>query len=193
METFSVAVIVGSLRHESSNRRLADALARLAPANLLFEQIDIGNLPLFNQDAERTDCPPVSHFRAAVQHAHAVVFVTPEYNRSIPGPLKNAIDQGSRPAGQSIWAGKPAGILGISPGPLGTAPAQQHLRNVLACLDMQTMAQPDVYLQYKEAMFSIDGQIGDSARPLLERWMAGFARWVAWHSHSHSDCVQAEQ
>lgn len=183
METFTVAVVVGSLRRESSNRRLATALGHLAPENLRLEQVSIGDLPLYDQDDEGEVCAAVSHFRATVRQAHAVVFVTPEYNRSIPGPLKNALDQGSRPAGQSVWAGKPAGILGISPGALGTAAAQQHLRNVLASLDMPTMAQPEVYLQYKDGLFEPDGQIAAVARPLLERWMERYARWIAQHAH----------
>ena len=132
MSQIKVAVIVGSLRKDSFNRKFADAIARLAPEGLVFEQVAIDNLPLYNQDHDGNEVDVVKQFRAQIQSAQAVLFLTPEYNRSIPGVLKNALDQGSRPYGKSVWAGKPAAVAGVSVGAIGTALAQQHLRNVLA-------------------------------------------------------------
>jgi chromate reductase, NAD(P)H dehydrogenase (quinone) len=109
------------------------------------------------------------------------MFVTPEYNRSVPGVLKNAIDHASRPYGHSAWAGKPAGILGASPGALGTSLAQQHLRNILACLDVPTMGQPEAFIQAKEGLFDVHGNIGEANRPFLQQWMDRYVAWVKLH------------
>jgi len=182
MSTFQIAVIVGSLRRESLNRRLATAIARLAPAEFAFRQVEIGDLPLYNQDDEATPGTPVSRLRDEIRAAHGLLFVTPEYNRSIPGALKNAIDHGSRPYGQSVWAGKPAGILGVSPGAIGTALAQQHLRNILAHLDVPTMGQPEAFIQAREGMFDEAGDIAAASRPFLQAWMDRYAAWVRRHA-----------
>ena len=132
MSQHRIAVMVGSLRKDSFNRRLANALAMRAPDRFELQQIEIGDLPLYDQDDDAHQSHAVRRLKAQIAEAHGVIFVTPEYNRSIPGVLKNAIDHASRPYGQSAWAGKPAGIIGVSVGAIGTAGAQQHLRAILA-------------------------------------------------------------
>ena len=171
MSQYSIAVLVGSLRKASLNAKLATALARLAPPEPSFQEMQIGDLPLYNQDDDANPAPSVVRLKSAVTAVQGVLFVTPEYNRSIPGVLKNAIDHGSRPYGHSVWAGKPAGVLGISPGAPGTSMAQQHLRNILAYLDMPTLGQPELFLQYKEGLFDATGDIGESSRGFLQGWM----------------------
>lgn len=185
MRPYTVAVIVGSLRKDSYNRQLADAITKMAPQQLQFQHIAIGDLPLYNQDADGNEAPVVEQFRAAVRQADAVLFVTPEYNRSIPGVLKNALDQGSRPYGQSVWAGKPAAVIGISVGAIGTALAQQHLRNVLAYLDMPTLGQPEMFLQAKEGFFTADGQIGEGSRGFVQKFVDRWLAWVEQHAAQH--------
>lgn len=182
MEPFTVAVLVGSLRQDSINRRLARALAAMAPERLRFELLELGDLPLFNQDHETAPGAAVERFRAAMDAADALLFVTPEYNRSIPGVLKNAIDHASRPPGQRVFAGKPAAVMGVSPGATGTALAQQHLRNILAHLDTVTMGQPELFLQAREGFFDADGGIGEGSRAFLQRWLERFAAWVERHA-----------
>ena len=177
MSQYSIAVLVGSLRKESLNAKLAAALARLAPPELSFQRVQISDLPLYNQDDDASPAPSVVRLKGQVAAAQGVLFVTPEYNRSIPGVLKNAIDHGSRPYGHSVWAGKPAGVAGISPGAPGTSMAQQHLRNMLAYLDMPTLGQPEVFLQYKEGLFDAAGGIGEASRGFLQGWMD---RYVAF-------------
>jgi chromate reductase len=182
MSTHTVAVLIGSLRSGSHNRALAEALARLAPSDFAFQPIEIGDLPLYNQDDDPTPSPQVRRLREQISAAQAVLFVTPEYNRSIPGVLKNAIDHGSRPYGQSVWAGKPAGVVGVTIGTLGTALAQQHLRSILAFLDMPTLGQPEVYLAFRDGLFDDQGNIGEASREFLQGWMDRFTAWVRQHS-----------
>lgn len=182
MAELRIAVLVGSLRRESHNAKLAAALARLAPADVRFEQLSLRDLPLYNQDDDANQAEPVQRLKAAVRAAHGLLFVTPEYNRSIPGVLKNAIDHASRPYGQSAWQGKPAGIVGISIGGMGTALAQQHLRNVLAYLDVPTLGQPEVFLQVHEGLFDADGGIGAGSRDFLRGWMDRYVAWVKAHT-----------
>ena len=124
----------------------------------------------------------MARLRAEVKAAQGVLFVTPEYNRSIPGVLKNAIDHGSRPYGHSVWAGKPAGVIGVSPGAIGSAMAQQHLRNILAFLDMPTLGQPEAFIQAKEGLIDAAGNIGADSRAFLEGWIKRYAAWVAQHA-----------
>lgn len=181
MSRFKIAVFVGSLRRESLNRRLANGLIKLAPPDLTFEQAGIGNLPLYDQDQDDHQADPVQHLKTLVTSCNGVLFVTPEYNRSIPGVLKNAIDHASRPYGRSAWSGKPAGIIGISVGAAGTCMAQQHLRNVLAYLDMPTLGQPEVFVQMKDGLFEPDGSIGSGSLKFLQGWMDKFAAWVRQH------------
>ena len=177
MGTYRIAVVVGSLRKDSFNRKLATALARLAPADFAFQQVRIDDLPLYNQDDDGAPAEAVRRFKAEIAGAQGVLFVTPEYNRSIPGVLKNALDQGSRPYGQSAWAGKPAGVIGTSIGAIGTALAQQHLRNVLAYLDMPTLGQPEMFLQWKEGLVQ-DGAIGPDSKEFVQKYVDAFAAWV---------------
>lgn len=178
---YEIVVLVGSLRKESLNRRFAEALIRFAPADLSFRFLNI-NLPLFNQDEENTPTEAVARFRESVKAADGVVFVTPEYNRSISGVLKNAIDTGSRPYGQSVWAGKPAAVMGVSVGPFGTSMAQQHLRNVLAHLDMPTLGQPEMFLHANESLFGSDGGLGADVSGLAKGWMERYGAWVKRHA-----------
>ncbi len=175
-----IAVFVGSLRKASYNRQLAQALQALFADKADFDYVEIGDLPLYNQDDDGDYPPQGKRLKQQVRDADAVLFVTAEYNRSIPGVLKNAIDLGSRPYGDSAFAGKPAAVLGISVGAIGTAPAQQHLRNVLAYLDMQVMGQPEVFLQHKEGLFGSDGTIAnDDTRKFLQGFVDKFAAWIA--------------
>ena len=177
-----IAVIVGSLRRDSFNGKLADALARLAPAGFELRRLRIDDLPLYNQDDDAHQAEPVKRLKAEVAASQGVVFVTPEYNRSMPGVLKNALDHGSRPYGQSAWQGKAAGVLGVSVGAAGTAMAQQHLRNVLAYLDMPTLGQPEVFIQHKESLFEPDGSLTESTRKFLQGWMDAYVAFVKRHA-----------
>ncbi len=178
MRTYKIAVVVGSLRQDSLNRRLATAIARLAPAQFSFAQLRIDDLPLYNQDDDAQPAASVLRLKAEIVAADGLIFVTPEYNRSMPGVLKNALDHASRPYGQNAWAGKPAGVLGASVGPHGTAMAQQHLRNVLAYLDAPTMAQPEAFIHAREGLFDADGNIGEGSRAHLQKWMDRYVEWV---------------
>jgi len=182
MNTYRIAIIVGSLRKESFNKRLAEAITKLAPSNFMFNWLNIGNLPLYNQDDDDNQAEAVKQMKAEIRNSQGLLFVTPEYNRSIPGVLKNAIDHGSRPYGQSVWAGKPAGVIGISIGVIGTALAQQHLRSVLAYLDVPTLGQPEVYIQMKDGLFEDGGNLGVGSREFLQNWMDRYVEWVKRHA-----------
>ena len=143
----------------------------------------IDDLPLYNQDDDGSPSPQVTRLKGAITAAAGVIFVTPEYNRSIPGVLKNAIDHASRPYGQSAWTGKPAGVLGISIGQIGTACAQQHLRTMLAYLDMPTLGQPEVFLTAKEGFFDASGAIAnEGTRKFLQGWMDTYVAFVKAHA-----------
>ena len=181
MSQYTIAVLVGSLRRESFNRKLATALARLAPAEFTFKQLEIGDLPLYNQDDDAEQPAPAKRLKAEIQAAHGLLFVTPEYNRSVPGVLKNAIDHASRPYGDSAFAGKPAGVVGASIGAIGTAMAQQHLRNILAYLGMPTLGQPEACIHAKEGLFGESGDIGPASRKFLQGWVDRFDAWVKAH------------
>ena len=181
MTQYTVAVVVGSLRRDSFNRKLATAIAKLAPAGLTFNQVVIGDLPLYNQDDDEHQAAPVERLKREIREAHALLFVTAEYNRSIPGVLKNAIDHASRPYGKNAWAGKPAGVLGVSVGPNGTAMAQQHLRNVLAYLDVPTLGQPEAFIQAKDGLFDAAGDLATASKPLLQTWMDRYVAWITQH------------
>jgi chromate reductase len=183
MGKYTIAVIVGSVRRESLNRKLAIALAGLAPPEFSFKLLDIGDIPIYNYDKEDNPPEQVRRFKSEIKAARGVLFVTPEYNRSIPGVLKNAIDQASRPYGQSAWAGKPAGVTGISSGPIGTTAAQQHLRNILAHLDMPTLGQPEVFLHGKDGFFDSNGEIADpKTKEFLQGWMDRYTAWIKKHA-----------
>ncbi|GAB3372594.1 NAD(P)H-dependent oxidoreductase [Lysobacter rhizosphaerae] len=178
MSQYAIAVFVGSLRRDSFNRKLATALARLAPAEFRFNQLEIGDLPLYNQDDDAHQAPQVLRLKTEVKAANGLIFVTPEYNRSMPGVLKNAIDHASRPYGQSAFAGKAAGVIGISVGSIGTALAQQHLRNTLAYLDVATLGQPEAFLQATEGFFDNDGNIGAASRGFVQGWMDKYVAFI---------------
>lgn len=182
MRQYTIAVVVGSLRKDSFNRKLATALVRLAPPEFVFKQITIGDLPLYNQDDDANPAATVVRLKEAIKSVDGLLFVTPEYNRSMPGVLKNALDHASRPYGQNVWAGKPGAVVGISIGASGTAMAQQHLRNVLAYLDVTTMGQPEIFLQNREGFFDSDGNIGPDSRGLLQAWMDRFVAWIKDHT-----------
>lgn len=163
MSQTRIAVIVGSLRKDSFNRKLALAIAHLMPSDFTLEQLRIDDLPLYNQDDDGNQAPSVKRLKSEIAAAQGLIFVTPEYNRALPGVLKNAIDHASRPYGQSAWAGKPAGVIGISVGAIGTAIAQQQLRTVLAYLDVPTLGQPEAFIQNKEGLFDDQGHIAEGA------------------------------
>jgi chromate reductase len=177
--SIQIAVLIGSLRRDSYNRRLAHAVQRLAPKEFSFREVQIADLPLYNQDEEMQPAPPVARLKADIRASQGLLFVTPEYNRSMPGVLKNAIDHASRPYGQSVWAGKPAGIIGASIGAIGTAIAQQHLRNTLAYLDVPTLGQPEVFLNVDDAFFDVNGDIANTdTKQFLQGWMDAFVGWI---------------
>ena len=181
MSRYLIAVVVGSLRRDSFNRKLATAMAELAPTEFVFTQLQIGDLPLYNQDDDAQQALPVKRLKGEIAAAQGLLFVTPEYNRSIPGVLKNALDHASRPYGQSAWAGKPAGVIGASVGAIGTAMAQQHLRNILAYLDVPTLGQPEAFVHAKDGLFDDAGGIGESSRKFLQAWMDRYVAWVRQH------------
>jgi chromate reductase len=176
--TLSIAVIVGSLRKESINRKLAHGLVKLGPPAFAFTFVPIGDLPLYNQDFEDAPSPAVTAFREAIKAADALLIVSPEYNRSMPGVLKNAIDIGSRPFGKSVWGGKPCGIMGASPGALSTAAMQQHLRNTLSTLDVLTTPAPEVFIQVKDGFFDATDGINEGSQKFLQGWMNAYAAFV---------------
>lgn len=182
MSQYQIAVVVGSLRKDSFNRKLASAIVKLAPSEFSFKQIQISDLPLYNQDDDMNPAESVKRLKAEIAASHGLLFVTPEYNRSMPGVLKNAIDHASRPYGQNAWAGKPAGVLGASVGVIGTAMAQQHLRNVLAYLDVPTLGQPEAFIHVKDGLFDEDGNIGPDSKNFLQNWMNRYAAWISKHA-----------
>jgi chromate reductase len=182
MIDYRIGVVIGSLRRDSFNRKLADAIVKLGPPEFSFTQLEIGDLPLYNQDDDGNPADQVKRLKAAITESDGILFVTPEYNRSMPGVLKNALDHASRPYGQSAWAGKPAGVIGASIGAIGTAIAQQHLRNSLAYLDMPTLGQPEAFIQVKEGLFDGAGNIGNGSRKFLQDWMDRYVGWVKRHA-----------
>ncbi|WP_018238483.1 NADPH-dependent FMN reductase [Ensifer sp. BR816] len=175
-----VAVLVGSLRKESVNRKLALALEKLAPASLRLEIVGIGDLPLYNQDVEDQGAPASwVQFRDRIRAADAVLFITPEYNRSVPGVLKNALDVGSRPYGKSAWNGKPGAVVGTSPGMFGGFGAVHHLRQSLVSLNVPVLQQPEVYLSGADKIFDAYGNIAnESTRSFLQEFLHAFEVWI---------------
>jgi chromate reductase len=175
-----VAVFIGSLRKESINRKLANALADLAPSSLKLNIIEIGQLPLYNEDADSNPPAAWTAFRERLKAADAVLFVTPEYNRSVPAALKNALDVGSRPAGQSVWNGKPGAVVSASPGAIGGFGANHHLRQSLVFLNVPAMQQPEAYIGGADKLFDASGKlVNDGTRKFLQGFMQAFAAWVA--------------
>ena len=182
MRTYRIAAIVGSLRRDSFNRKLADALPALAPSHFTFERLQIGDLPLYNQDDDKDQPAPVLRLKREVRVAQGLLFCTPEYNRGVPGVLKNALDHASRPYGDNAWAGKPAGVIGVSIGAIGTALAQAQLRCTLAYLDVATMGQPEAYITVRDGLFDADGAIGAGSREFLQKWVDAFVKHVERHA-----------
>lgn len=175
-----IAVIVGSLRKDSLNRKIARALIALAPAALKLEIVEIGDLPLYNQDLE-ISTPPSSYvaFRERVARAEGVIFVTPEYNRSTPAALKNAVDVGSRPYGHSVWSGKPGAVVSVSPGAIGGFGANHHLRQSFVFLDIKVLQQPEMYIGGADKLFDEAGELSnDSTREYLGKFLRAYADWV---------------
>jgi chromate reductase len=185
--TRNVAVLVGSLRKESFNRKMANALIGLAPAELSLKVVEIGGLPLFNADHEADPPPVVRDFKDTIEKSDAVLFVTPEYNRSMPGVLKNAIDAASRPYGKSAWKGKPAAVISVSTGAIGGFGANHHLRQSLVFLDMPAMPQPEAYIGNAASLFGPDGAIAnDSTREFATKFLSAFAQWIERNAASRS-------
>jgi chromate reductase len=183
MKLYSIAVLVGSLRKESFSRKAAKALIALAPGSLRLEILEIGGLEMYNQDHEETPPPAWTKFRERLRSFDGVLFVTPEYNRSVPAVLKNAIDVGSRPSGKSAWDGKPAAVVSISPGALGAFGANHHLRQSLVFLNVPTMQQPEAYIGGGAKLFDDQGNLmNDSTRDFMGKFMAAFADWVGKNS-----------
>lgn len=175
-----VGILLGSLRKNSTSGRLARALRGISPAGLSFEQLPIGDMPFYNPDDEARMPASWKKFREQVLSCDALLFITPEYNRSIPAVLKNAIDVGSRPHGQSAWNGKPAAIITFSPGKLGGFGVNHHLRQVFVCLNMPTMPAPEVYLSGSATLLDEQGELASpQTKDFLQQVMSSFARWIA--------------
>ncbi|MCI0600876.1 MAG: NAD(P)H-dependent oxidoreductase [Beijerinckiaceae bacterium] len=182
-----VAVFVGSLRKESFNRKVAHALAELAPPPLKLEIVEIGELPLYNQDSDQEPPQAYLDFRARVKAADAVLFVTPEHNRSMPAAMKNALDVASRPFGSSAWNGKPGAVISASPSVQGGFGANHHLRQSLVWLNVPAMPQPEAYIGGADKLFDGSGKLVNYAtRDFLQRFIEAFASWVEIHAGRHA-------
>jgi chromate reductase len=182
--TKTIAVLVGSLRRDAISRKIANALAKLAPPGMHFEIVPIGDLPLYNQDLE-TDAPPVSWdaLRDRLRRADGLLFVTPEFNRSIPAALKNAIEVASRPYGKSVLDGKPAAVVSASPGLLGGALAAMHLRQILTNCGAITLQQPEIYLSQAASLFNDKGELAaEATASFLAGFLRVFSDWIILHS-----------
>lgn len=177
--TIRVALIVGSLRQGSFTRAIGLAIKALATERLELVPVEIGDLPLYNPDLEEDAPPAWTRFRQAVADTQAVLFATPEYNRSIPGALKNALDVGSRPYGHSVWHGKPAAIVSVSPGAIGAFGANHHLRQPLVFLNMPTMQQPEAYVGNVQGLLDDEGRLtNEGTRDFLKTFADAFADWI---------------
>jgi chromate reductase len=180
MRQKKIALVVGSLRKESFNRKMANNLIKLAPETLKLEIVEIGQLQNYNQDLDEAPPREWTDFRAQVKGFDGVIFVTPEYNRSVPGVLKNAIDIGSRPYGKSVWEGKPAAVISVSPGAAGAFGANHHLRQSLVFLNMPTMQQPEAYIGGAAKLFDEQGMIAnDSSREFVKKFIDAYAHWIS--------------
>lgn len=177
--TRDVAVFIGSLRKESFNRKMAHALAGLAPPSLKLEIVEIRDLPLYNQDDDQSPPAASKAFKERVQRADAVLFLTPEYNRSVPGVLKNAIDIASRPYGKSAWNGKPGAVMSVSPGAMGAFGANHHLRQSLVFLNVPAMPQPEAYIGNAGKLFNEKNEIiVDDTREFAKKFLEAFGQWI---------------
>lgn len=179
MKNYKIAVIVGSLRKESFNLKTAKTLIEIAPESLSFEILEIGDLPMFNEDLEGTPPDEWVRFREQIKASDGLLFLTPEYNRSVPGVLKNAIDVGSRPYGQNSWDGKPGGVVSVSIGNISGFGANHHLRQSLVFINVPAMAQPEAYIGGAAKLFDDDGKLtNDSTRDFLKNFMEAFEKWI---------------
>ncbi|MGA3127958.1 MAG: NAD(P)H-dependent oxidoreductase [Candidatus Korobacteraceae bacterium] len=180
-----VAVIVGSLRKGSINRQVANALAELAPASLKLTIIEIGHLPIYNSDLDENPPAAWTTFRERIRTADAILLVTPEYNRSVPAALKNALDVGSRPYGKSVWNGKPGAVVSASPGAIGGFGANHHLRQSLVFLNVPAMQQPEAYIGGADKLFDANGKLAnDGTCAFLRSFMQAFASWITANAKS---------
>lgn len=194
MKPKNIAVLVGSLRKESFSRKVARALTALAPESLKLEILEIGELQMYNQDLEETPPHAWTEFRDRLSGFDGVLFVTPEYNRSVPAVLKNALDVGSRPYGKSSWDGKPGAVVSVSPGNVSGFGANHHLRQSLVCLNVPAMAQPEAYIGGVAKLFDDDGNLtNEPTRQFLRKFMDAFALWVARNSLSELTTIRREQ
>lgn len=182
MRQYHVAVLVGSLRQASYNRKVAKVLSEVAPEALQLTQVPIGELDMFNEDVEATPPAAWETFRAQIRAADAVLFVTPEYNRSVPAVLKNALDVGSRPYGQSVWGGKPGGVVSVSIGSTGGFGANHHLRQALVFLDIPVLQQPEAYIAHAHTLFDEQDQLNAASRTFLSKYMHAYSAWVIRNS-----------
>ncbi len=187
-----VVVIVGSLRKESFTRKLAKAVVAMAPASLKFRFVEIGNLPFFNQDNENNDTEVVARFKADIKKADAVLFATPEYHRSEPGVLKNALEIASRPWGKSVWGGKPAAVISVSPGAIAGFGANHHLRQSLVAIDMPTMAQPEAYIGNVSQLLDAEGKlVNPDTVKFFENFLSKFEQWIEANSPASESQIKA--
>lgn len=179
MKTFAVGYLIGSLSKASINRKLALAVTKLAPKELRFREIRIDNLPLYDYELEKDFPSEATEFKEQIASVDAVMFVTPEYNRSIPGVLKNAIDWASRPYGKNSFARKPSAVIGTSPGKIGTAVAQQHLRSILSYCNSPQMNSPEAYIQFEKDLIDNTGKVtNESMEKFLREYMLEFCNFV---------------
>lgn len=177
---YKVGVLIGSLSSTSINRKLAKALQKLAPEDLVLEEIPIRDLPLYSQDYDQTFPPVAREFKAALEASDAIIFVTPEFNRSLPGSLKNAIDWGSRPWGTNSFAKKPSAVTGASPGNISTAVAQQHLRSILSFVNSPELSSPEAYIHFTPDLIDDDGNVSNQGTAdFLRSWLDAFAVFVS--------------
>ena len=180
-----VAVLVGSLRKDSINRKVANALSEVAPTGLRLSTVEIGHLPIYNQDGDEHPGAEWTAFRERIRAADAVLFVTPEHNRSVPAALKNALDVGSRPYGKSAWSGKPGAVVSASPGGIGGFGANHHLRQSLVFLNVPAMAQPEADIGGADKLFDASGKlINDGTRKFLQSFMQAYAAWITANAHA---------
>jgi chromate reductase len=180
----NIAIVVGSLRKESFNRKVAQNLIELAPKSLKLSIVEIGDLPLYNQDLDDNNQAPAqwARFRDELRNVHGVLFVTPEYNRSVPAPLKNAIDVGSRPYGKSVWDKKPGGVISVSPSPIGGFGANHHLRQSLVFLNIPVLQQPEAYIGGVDKLLDASGKLVDKTREFVSKYLETYAQWVEKHA-----------